>query len=149
MTFSISSLLSSLHPYKPSTVSRVHMGVSGWYPGWYGKCHVLISMYETTPWYVIRSLYPVYICMKQHHGTWYGHNTLYTVVWNNTMKGQVACIRSPACIRVVFSSSNRRFLWWFLFLIILFDIERTWWRLFKKSVMRTECDNYTFIIIML
>jgi hypothetical protein len=33
------------HPgYHPSTASRVDMGVSGWYPGWYGKGHVLISI---------------------------------------------------------------------------------------------------------
>jgi hypothetical protein len=43
MTFSISRL-SSLDPYQPSTVSRADMGVSGWYPGWYGKGNVLISM---------------------------------------------------------------------------------------------------------
>ena len=57
MTFSISSRLSSLDPYQPSTASRADMGVSGWYPGWYRKCHVLISMYQSDKftclsWYI-------------------------------------------------------------------------------------------------
>ena len=48
MTFSISSQLSPLNSYQPSTMSRADMGLSGWYPGWYGKGHVLISIqYQT------------------------------------------------------------------------------------------------------
>ena len=42
MTF----FISSLDPYQLSTASRADMGVSGWYPGWYGKGHVLISIYH-------------------------------------------------------------------------------------------------------
>ena len=94
MTFSISSLLSPLHPYKPSTAFRSSYGSLGMIPGliWKMSCINLyvwnnalvcdtvtipcIQLYETTPWYVIWSLYPVYSCMKQHHER---SSSLYTV----------------------------------------------------------------------
>jgi len=44
MKFSISCLVSALDPYQPSSFAAgFDMGVSGWYKGRYGKCHVKIS----------------------------------------------------------------------------------------------------------
>ena len=49
MTFSISSLVSALNPYLPSSFAvGLDMGVSGWYQGRYGKCYVIISYYYMT-----------------------------------------------------------------------------------------------------
>ena len=46
MKFSISSLVSAIDPYQPSSFAvGLDMGVSGWYQGRYGKCHVIISEY--------------------------------------------------------------------------------------------------------
>ena len=47
MTFSISFLVPNLDPYQPPSFAvGLDMGVSGWYQGRYGKCHVIISYYH-------------------------------------------------------------------------------------------------------
>ena len=68
------------HPgYHPETQSRDDMGFSGWYPGWYGKGHVLISIYIS----MLYTLFPYHVIFVSFDSYTTGVTSGVVTVWGS------------------------------------------------------------------